>query len=543
MAFIKNLGLCVILLMVISANAQVNRYMVFFKDKKNSPYSVSNPSAFLSQKAIERRINQNIEITIEDLPVNPAYVQGLRDMGVKTFFKSKWFNGILVQCDQSFLPSIENLPYIDHTEFVAPLSQLQRISQGRTKFNIPRKNAKQENVTDKQLNLIGIDYMHKAGYHGESKTIAILDAGFPGVDTIDAFENLFADGQINLAASYDFVYNTPNVFRYDDHGTEVFSVIAAQVAGSFTGGAYEANYQLYVTEDAPTEFRIEEYNWDFAAERADSAGADIISSSLGYYDFDLNSMNYDQSEMDGKTAVSTRAAQFAADRGMVVVVSAGNEGAIAWRIITAPADAKDVLAIANVDSNGTRSVSSSVGPSADNRVKPDVAAMGTAVKVINQRGKLSSVSGTSLSAPLITSLVAGVWQRFPELTSKEVNDLIRNSASQASFPDNFIGYGIANFKAAVNYHERMKNPQQQLFEVYPNPVKDTLVVSPRDPEAIPNCTLELLTADGKALARDTVQFNWVDRTYKADVSSLAGGLYYLRVWYEGRRYVFRVFKE
>src|SRR5690606_12003754 len=206
-------------------------------------------------------------------------------------------------------------------------------------------------ATNVQLNMIGLTDMHSDNIRGEGVTIAILDSGFEGVDVTAPFSQIFQEGRIDLQASRDFVYNSDNVFQYDDHGTEVFSVIAAFQPGEFTGGAYKASYQLYVTEEVPTEYRIEEYNWLFAAERADSAGADIIQSSLGYYDFDGASMDYLKSQMDGVTAVVSKAAKWAADRGIIVVVSAGNEGNVSWQIITAPADVENVLAVAAVDAN------------------------------------------------------------------------------------------------------------------------------------------------------------------------------------------------
>ncbi|MBT1703472.1 S8 family serine peptidase [Chryseosolibacter indicus] len=519
--------------------AQINRYMVFFKDKNGSPFSTTNPDQFLSQKAITRRIKQGVTITEQDLPVNSNYISGVQQAGAEVFFKSKWFNAVLVQCDASLTSTLFQLPYVSNVEFVAPQAQL--ISRGRKKFSLRKNNTPNGGAqTAAQLNLIGIPEMHQMGKKGEGMVIAVFDAGFPGVNNTAPFSHLFEKGKIN--AGFDFVYNTTDVFRYDAHGTEVLSVIAADVPDAFTGGAPEATFQLYVTEDDPTEYRIEEYNWAFAAEHADSSGVDIINSSLGYYDFDIPSMNYTKAQMDGKTAVITKAAQWASDRGMLVVCSAGNEGNIAsWRIITAPADAEGVLAVASVNAEGVRSSSSSIGPAADGRVKPDVAAMGVGVRVINERGSLSSVSGTSLSAPLITALVAGVWQTYPDLTSKEIMQLIKETASQAKNPDNFLGYGIPNYKAIVNFKDQFV--QERTFEVFPNPTNDTIVISPIDPDSITTCQVELISALGQIIAKEQINFSWLNRNYKADLSSLSAGLYYVRILYADRRYIFRVVKE
>ena len=523
------------------ADAQVNRYMVFFKDKTGIPQTLSKPIEFLSEKAIQRRLDQNIEITDSDLPVKKEYVQGVRDTGADAFFTTRWLNAVLVQCDQSLLPAIESLSFVERVEFVAPEARLQ--SGGRRSFNLRNRNNHIGVETENQLQMIGIDKMHQADYKGEGVTIAILDSGFPGVDVAPAFQHIFSDGRFAENVSFDFVHNSADVFQYDDHGTQVLSVIAGEVPDAFTGGANEATFQLFVTEDVPTEYRIEEYNWLFAAERADSAGADIIQSSLGYYDFDDASMNYTVGQMDGKTTVVTKAAQWAADRGIVVVTSAGNEGSIpSWRIITAPADAVDVLAIGGVNNSREKTGSSSIGPSADGRIKPDLAALGLGVKVIKSNGQISTASGTSLAAPLVTSLAAGVLQRYPDLSGKEIITLLRETASQASNPDNLLGYGIPNFQAVVNYREQ--TTQQHPFELYPNPLKedDTLTISPVDPEVFASCQLEVVSSQGQVLARHSVKFDWLNRTYKADLSRLAAGLYYIRVMSEKRKYTYKVVK-
>jgi len=520
------------------ATAQVNRYMVFFKDKAGTSYSTSAPKAFLSQRAIDRRIQQDIAITEQDFPVNAGYVQSVAATGASVFFPTRWMNGVLVQCDVSVLTAVQALSFVDHVEWVAPNA---RLANGRKKNNKAVKAQEAQAKTQAQLQLIGLDEMQEAGYKGENMLVAIFDGGFPGVNTATPFHHLIQENRIDLLASHDFVGNTDNVFQYDEHGTEVFSVIAANQDGVFTGGSYEANYQLYVTEDTDSEYRIEEYNWLFAAERADSAGVDIVNSSLGYYDFDDATMNYAKNAMDGKTTVISQAAQWAADRGMVIVCSAGNEGATAWQIITAPADAKDVLAVASVTSGGARSASSSIGPSADGRIKPDVAAMGVSTSIIRPDGTTSIATGTSLSAPLITSLAAGVWERYPKLSNKEVIDVIRKSASQAKNPDNLLGYGIPNFRAVVNYIEQM--PQEDTFDVYPNPVNhDTLTIRPFDPNQVATCRLELLSAQGAVVFQGETTFSWLNRAYTVNLAPVSSGYYVLRVTWGDKRFTYKLIK-
>lgn len=524
---------------------QTNRYMVFFKDKSGSPYSITDPQSFLSAASVARRVGAGVAVTETDLPVNQSYMDGLRAAGAAVFFPTRWLNGVLVQCDVSLVSTLSAMAYVDHVEYVAPNAKL--MNGGRKKANLKTKTTKAgDNATQVQLQMLGLDAMQQAGYRGAGMTIAIFDSGFSGVNQTVPFNHLFQDQLVDLGISRDFVYDSDNVFQYDDHGTEVFSVIAAYQDGVFTGGAYDARFQLYVTEDVGSEYRIEEYNWLFAAERADSAGVDIIHSSLGYYDFDDASMNYAKSAMDGKTTVITRAAQYAADRGIVVVCSAGNEGSLAWQTITAPADAVDVLSVANVTSTGVRVGSSSIGPSADGRIKPDVAALGAGTSVIKPNGSVGTASGTSLSAPLVTSLVAGVWERYPLFTAREVMDVIRKSASLSKNPNNQLGYGIPNFMAVVNYLEA--TDQAQAFEVFPNPVlsadNDTLTIRPSDPEEIPSCFIELLTSEGRQLFDGEVSFSWLNRTYQARLNELAPGVYFLRItWGEGKRGIYRIVKQ
>lgn len=522
--------------------AQDNRYMVFFKDKDGITETLAKPIEFLSEKAIQRRLRQSLSVTADDLPVSKAYVQGVRDAGVKTFFTTRWLNGVLVHGTPAAATAIEALPYVKSVEYVGPPA---RGSSGGRRNVGQRKSGNNLGIeTENQLQMIGIDKMHQEDHKGKGVTIAIIDSGFPGVNVAGAFDHLFSEGRVQLNVSYDFAHNSADVFQYDDHGTEVLSVIAGYIPDAFSGGAFEATFQLYVAEEVPTEYRVEEYNWLFAAERADSAGVDIIHSSLGYYDFDDTSMNYSLSDMDGKTTVVSRAAQWAADRGIAVITSAGNEGNItSWKIVTAPADAKDVLAIGGVNSAGQKTGSSSIGPTADNRIKPDLAALGTGVKVVKSNGQVSTASGTSLSAPLVTSLVAGIMQRYPDLGSREVLTLLKQSASQAAKPDNLLGYGIPNFQAVVNFLEQ--KTQTDPVEIYPNPLiqdDDTLTISPKDPGIFDSCEVEIVSSQGEVLRRTSVKFDWLNRTFKTTLAGLASGIYYVRVISGKRKDTFKLVK-
>lgn len=521
----------------LGVQAQENQYIVFFADKTGTPYSINSPETFLTQRALDRRERQNISISESDLPVNPAYVQGLRDAGAAVIYTTKWMNGALVSCDDAILSALADLPYVSSVEFVSPGNH--PASGSRSKFKTEVTEAAAE-ATDTQLSMIGLDAMHLDGKQGDGIVIAVFDGGFLGVDMTTPFQHLFTNNQIDLDNSFDFISGTSNVFQYDDHGTRVLSIMSANVEGSFTGGVTEASYQLYVTEDVPTEYRIEEYNWLFAAERADSAGADIIHASLGYNTFDIRDMNYDKADLDGNTAVVTRAAQLAFSKGMVVVTSAGNEGNDpSWQIITAPADGKDVLAVGNINSFGVRSPSSSIGPSADGRTKPDVVALGTGVSVVRASGSVFTGSGTSFSAPLVTSLVAGIWEANPNLTNIELIQAIRQSASQSANPDNVLGYGIPHYTAVKHFLEQ--TDQEEPVVVFPNPVTDNLIILPDSPES-GNLSFSLLTTQGQVIAEREVSFSWLENQYTANVSSLRAGLYILKVRTHNRVLSFRIVK-
>ncbi len=322
-------------------NAQDHRFMVFFQDKSSS-FSIDNPLEFLSTRAIERRSKQNISITEQDLPINQDYISSLEDQGAKVWFSTKWLNGVLIQVDSSKLTDLGSLSFVSSIEYVAPGALKPQIKSDLVQKNQSTVKGRTQS-TEIQNMLLGIDAMHQEGITGKDMLIAVFDGGFVGVENTQPFEHIISNNQ--LITTYDFVGNSSNVFRYDDHGTKVLSVIGANNQGIFTGSAFEANYILCVTEDVSSEYRVEEYNWLFAAEMADSSGVDIINTSLGYNLFDDPVMNYQKEDLDGSTSVISIAASIAATKGMVLTISAGNSGNSSWKTITPPADALDVLVV------------------------------------------------------------------------------------------------------------------------------------------------------------------------------------------------------
>lgn len=422
------------------------KYLVLFNDKNNSPYSVNTPLDFLSQKAIDRRFKQGITIKPTDFPPNPAYISSIQQTGATVIYKSRWMNAALVEASETQKNTILGLPSVKGIEFNRPLKQVRQQSV-KDKFAIENTESLNYGDATSQIQLLGADAMHNLGFHGEGMLVALLDDGFLNVNTSACLQHLVQQNKI--VKVYDFVDNDNTVYTQGGHGTAVLSTMAGYIENQMISPAFGVSVALFRTEDISSETPLEEANWLFAAEMADSLGADIISSSLGYSTFDNSVDNYTPSMMDGKTALSTRAADLAAATGMVVVISAGNSGNDpSWQIITAPADADSVLAIGAVTRTGAYASFSSRGNSADGRIKPDVVAVGSGTALCNTSGFASTSNGTSFSAPLVAGLVAGFWQANPYLTAQEVTRAIRKSGHQFSSPTIQLGYGYANFSRA-----------------------------------------------------------------------------------------------
>jgi len=506
-----------------TSEAQVNQYFVFFKNKTGTPYTVASPSQFLSERSITRRQKQGISIIEEDLPVNPAYVSQVKQAGATVFFSSRWWNGVLVECDPVTISSVNALSFVSNSVLVAPGK---KNVGGRVRVTRQKKNSTADQpVNQTQLQQIGLDEMHKQGYAGEGIWVAIFDSGFQGVNLTEPFSHLFTENRVKY--TFNFVSNSNNVFQLDDHGTEVLSVMAANTTGVYSGGVHKATYLLYVTEDVNSEYRVEEFNWTVAAERADSAGVDVINSSLGYYEFDDPSMDYSKSDLTGEKAVITQASRIAVEKGMVVVCSAGNEGGNSWKLITPPADAKGVIAVGSVNAQGSLSSFSSVGPTADGRIKPEVVALGSGTSVIKASGVLGFASGTSLASPLVASLAAGVLQAFPGLSAGQVHEAIIHSADQASNPDNLRGYGLPHFRAIKNYIQG--NEAEELLSVYPNPVSGNCIQVRLKSIIESPIQISIFDAQGKRAEEYSNQITWLNNPLEYDLSKLQAGLYFIRI--------------
>ncbi len=454
------------------------KYLVLLKDKNNSTFSINSPLDYLSQKAIDRRFKQGIPINTSDLPPNANYISAVQEAGAKVIYRSRWMNALLIEATEIQKNAILNLSFVKGIEFNRPLKQAKKQAVS-DKFEIEKTMSLNYGDALAQIQLLGADAMHNLGYHGEGILVALLDDGFLNVNTSACLSHLVSNNRI--VKVFDFVDNDNSVYAQGGHGTAVLSTMAGYIDNQMISPAFNASVALFRTEDNATETPLEEANWLFAAEMADSLGADIISSSLGYSVFDNAADNYTPAMMDGKTSLSTRAGDLATERGMVVVVSAGNAGTSSWGIITAPADADSVLAVGAVDRAGVYASFSSRGNSADGRTKPDVVAVGSATALCNTSGSVATSNGTSFSAPLVAGLAAGFWQAFPYLTAQEVTRCIRKSGHQFLNPTLQLGFGYANFTRAsavvVNeYPITQIQPNSDLVSVSISPANKSEIV-------------------------------------------------------------------
>lgn len=505
--------------------SQDNYYFIAFKDKANNGYSTSQPEAFLSQQSITRRANQGIAIQEQDLPITPSYKTTIINQGVEVFESSKWFNGVIIRSTPAEAEQLKNLTFVEATIYLAPQNYAGRYN-GQEQL-LEDNGAPSDSLFQNEI--LTISEMHSLGFYGDGITIAVLDGGFINADNNTAFSHLYANNQVKY--TYDFISKSSNVYQYSSHGAKVLSFMAAEITNSYQGIAPKANYMLFVTENVPSEYRVEEYYWLIGAEKADSAGVDIIQSSLGYYSFDDASMNYTQDDLDGTTMVVSRAAHIASEKGIIVVTSAGNEGNNAWGKITGPADIINGLAVGSIQSDYLLSSFSSRGLSADGRIKPDVVALGSQAYLVNENGSISQGSGTSYSAPQVAGLVAGVWQAYPGFSSLQIVGAIRNSASNVTSPDAEMGYGIPSFIAINNYLNAVSSTES--VQVYPNPVAANELLKVRfvNPGIVDAGQIELYDTSGKILSTDLYSISWSNNTAYVELGNLTQGLYFLKILY------------
>ncbi len=457
----NNFLICIFLLAnTIASKAQLNRYIVTFKNKNNSVYSLSNPIEFLSQRAIDRRLRYNINIDSLDLPINNNYVEAVRTSGTVTILnQSKWMNQISIETtDNTALTAISNLPFVENTLAIASRNPnntsskfaddtLTALPLNNSIYKTQQENVYQYGASNAQIKIHKGDFLHNHGFNGKGMQMAVIDAGFYRYNALPTFDSLNRNGQI--LGTWDFVNNNQNVSEDDAHGMHCLSAIGANLPGVFMGTAPKTSFYLFRTEDVRSEYPIEEHNFCVAAEKADSLGVDVCSVSLGYNTFSDSQFDYTYTDMNGNTTISAKATNIAARKGLLMVIAVGNEGNGSWRYIITPADADSCMAVGAVDSLGVVANFSSYGPNSNGQIKPDVVAIGrNAIVANNNTGMPNFGSGTSYACPNMAGISTCLWQAFPEASNMKIRGVLKQSASNFSSPDNRIGFGIPNAKKA-----------------------------------------------------------------------------------------------
>ncbi|MFV0590553.1 MAG: S8 family serine peptidase [Draconibacterium sp.] len=508
-----------------------NFYWIAFSDKNNTEYSLTSPENYLSERAIQRRTQQNIPIDSLDLPVNKTYIDSVLTLGVTYVHSSKWLNGITVATSYGNLDFILNWSFVKSVHLTKPgvttKSANRKFSEEQISEVVPIDTG-YYGASAHQVEMMEGQFLHNLGYKGEGLHIAVLDGGFLKADELPALDSLWVNNQI--LGTKDFVNPQSDFFSTDYHGMSVLSCMGGNYPGQLIGTAPEASYWLLRSEDAGSEYIVEEDNWAVAAEFADSVGADIINSSLGYYTFDDPSTNHTYADMDGETTRVTKAANVAASRGMLVFVSAGNERRNSWFRIIAPSDGPGVIGVGAVDEDLSPALFTSVGPAYNGNLKPNLAAMGVRSIAQLSSGSIGPISGTSFSSPILAGMAACLWQRYPGKSAIEIKEALEESGSKYLSPDSLVGYGIPNMRTASTILDPMSVKVSQRnaeWKVFPNPVSDFLMIEYNGMPPSGDVKLELFTTDGKLTkqwvypaAQKIVLNNW---------SAIKNGFYVLRI--------------
>jgi serine protease AprX len=461
-----------------------DRYWIYFTDKGNlEKLSISEQQDIVknmvSPKAIKRRqirANQTAfnKISIsQDLPVYSDYIKTVRQRGFTIHQKSRWFNGVSGNASREVLDQISKLPFVKSVEVVKRFVEKNEAKDSFDELLLLEQYFQNYDLnygaSFTQADFHSIPEVHQLGLTGEGVLIGVFDTGFDL--NHPAMQHLIQ----KVVAEWDFVNNDsithneegdPGV--QDWHGSWVLSVIAGMKSGQLIGPAFNASFCLAKTDAVDFERNIEEDNWAAAAEWAEAIGVDIVSTSVGYNIFDEGQSSYSYSDMDGETTIVTQAANYLADRGVVVVSSAGNEGDDDWFYIDAPADGQQVLAVGAVNSSNQIASFSSHGPTADGRIKPDVMGMGVNVRVAYPATQgYTTKSGTSMSCPIIAGICALVLEKFPDLSVSAMLEVMRRAGDNWGNPNNSRGWGKVDAVKALQLAENGFE-EVNYFSVLPN---------------------------------------------------------------------------
>jgi serine protease AprX len=452
---------------MMAPKAQYSKHIIQLTDKKGTPHSIANPSTYLSAKSIARRTIHKLAIDSTDLPLTPAYLDSIAAVpNVVIFNKSKWLNQVLISTnDPAALVKINSFPFVRTTKkvgnygvtplpvnkFNEPVTTMDKPAMLGIKSPQDKQGILQPlNYGNSfgQIHLHEGEFLHNKGYTGKGVDMAVMDAGFWLYKSNPALDSVRLQGRI--LGTWDYVANEESVNEDHDHGAACFSIIASNRPGFIVGSAPHAGFWLFRTEDVYSEMPVEEQNWIAAAEFADSAGVQMFSTSLGYYEYDDPSLSYSHAQRDGNTSMITRAADLAAKKGILVMNSAGNSGQDAGesKYAMVPADGDSVVAVGAVDVNGNFGTFSSQGPNGAGKIKPNIVSVGVGTVFATPGGNPQAGNGTSFSNPNMAGLIACLWQAFPERSNMDIIDAVQKSSHKYHSPDNFFGYGIPNFRKA-----------------------------------------------------------------------------------------------
>tara|TARA_R110002049_G_scaffold679_1_gene3967 strand:- start:194 stop:1810 length:1617 start_codon:yes stop_codon:yes gene_type:complete len=516
--------------------------LVFLLDKENVAASIANPISILTQDALDRKALHGTPIDERDVPVNENYITQLKNTsGISVHAKSKWMNCVYVRGTQSNIQNLENLPFVTEVEFMdKSLNFAPTTTLTSNKFIIEEQQSRIEynyGAAANQTEMLAVDFLHESDFTGEGMVVAVMDSGFPNVTTNPAFSEINMDGR--LLGTYDFAERQVNVDGTGSHGAKTYSDIAAYLENQFVGTAPNASFYLFRTEYAPTENPVEEAWWVEALERADSLGVDVVNTSLGYQDYDNPSYDHSYQDLDGQTTIGARGANHAFDKGMLLVTSAGNDGG-GFTYVGTPGDSPGMLTIGAVDSDGEYASFSSIGPTVDGRIKPDVMAQGRDAAVVDEFGFVTFNNGTSFSSPILAGAITSLWEARPQTTNGQLMQIVRESAHLYNNPTDEMGYGIPNFEAAYNALILLTIEDQLLeeqFAIYPNPVVSDLNIS--FPEGITNAKIEIYNVLGSKVYEALVSAS----NNKLNLSHLVSGMYIAQVSSDNKTNSFKLIKK
>ncbi len=501
---------------------------VYFNDKPNAVTQLNTPLNFLTQRALDRRTNQGIALYVNDVPIHQPYIDQITlASGIEVKAKSKWLNCIHIRGSVADINALELLPFVANVHFANPALNL-KMASPTTIIPINKQMDVQTTFnygnSDNQIQMLNGHLLHQANYTGTGKIIAVLDSGFINVDSTLPFERLFDNNLI--LGGYNYVSQNTDMYSLHNHGTMTLSCMGGFVDNELVGTAPDAQYYLFVTEDVSEENPVEESYWVEAAEEADRLGVDIISTSLGYYGFDNPNYSHQYADFTGNTAFASKGANIAFSKGMVVMASAGNSGNSLEPLnhIGVPAEATNVLAVGAVKFDETYATFSSIGPSFDGRVKPDVMTQGQGVVIANTLGAIQTGSGTSFSCPILAGMVACFWQAIPWATNAQVVQFVKQSSDRFTTPNAQFGYGIPDFQLALQLAGLSTNEYQStVLQFFPNPTSAsvTFVI----PNSVDRNTIQLYNNLGQLVLTETIE----NDMQTISLEQLPSGIYYFTI--------------